>query len=62
MKPENLVRILNQLKDLVEELECEIKADPSKYKVTYEDVKLYEEWDDDDGYPDSTYGIKEENN
>jgi len=52
MRPENLVRILNQLKDLVDELECEIKADPSKYKVSYEDVKLYEEWDDDDGYPD----------
>ena len=52
MKTENLVRILNQLKDVVNELECEIKADVSRYKVKYEDIQKYDMWDDDDGYPD----------
>lgn len=54
MKPENLVKILNKLKEVVQELETEIKSDPSKYKldVPYEEVLEYYMINDDDGWTD----------
>ena len=55
MRTENLVRILNKLKDLVQELESEIKSDPSRYTqdLNYEEILIdfnkYYETNDDDG-------------
>ena len=48
--------LLARFKALVEELETEIKSDPDSYvkydEMLYDQIKMYEEYDDDDGYPD----------
>ena len=48
--------LLARFKALVEELETEIKSDPGSYvkydQMLHDQIKMYEEWDDDDGYPD----------
>jgi len=53
MDKKELQGIIVRLKDLVEELECEVMSDPSAY--IYEQEKSnFPEWcdDDDDGYCD----------
>lgn len=51
-----LKAILSRFKNLVEELETEIKSDPGHYKMSdedYEQLKIfYQHEQDDDGYPD----------
>ena len=48
--------LLQRFKALVEELETEIKSDPGSYvkydQLLHDQIKMYEEYDDDDGYPD----------
>ena len=45
-----LISLLNRLKDVTCELECELKGDPSSYlaKPTYEDVLEYYQTNDHD--------------
>ena len=51
MKSENLLTILEKLKELVEELETEIKADVNNYSldIDYQEVLDYYRTNDDDG-------------
>ena len=55
MNERHVTFLIKQIKSYVEELECEIRNHPEDYvsrPVTYEEVKMYEEYNDDDGYPD----------
>ena len=56
MNEKKVKDLVRQMKVYIEQLESEVFSDPQAY-VTYnshlhDEIKKYEQWDDDDGYPD----------
>jgi len=56
MEKKSLQQLIVKLKDLIEELECEVMSDPAAYmrQENFDDPSHYYEYgdDDDDGYCD----------
>ena len=56
MNEKNVKQLLTKLRYYIEQLESEVMSHPESY-VNYdyklhEELRKYEQWDDDDGYPD----------
>ena len=56
MNEKNVKELLTKLRYYIEQLESEVLSHPESY-VNYdyklhEELRKYEQWDDDDGYPD----------
>ena len=52
MDKQALHKIILELKDLIEQLECEVMSDPDAYLADDENGNYHEYFDDDDGYCD----------
>ena len=49
-------KLIHNIRTLLDELESEIRNHPESYVVydenLYSEIKMYQEYNDDDGYPD----------
>ena len=55
MNERNVTSLINKIKGLLNELESEVRNHPEDYlprKISYDEILMYEEYNDDDGYPD----------
>lgn len=55
MNEKNATFLLKEIRRLLDELEAEVRNHPDQYlpaKNIYSEVLMYEEYNDDDGYPD----------
>ena len=55
MNEQHVTFLIRQIRTYLDELESEIRNHPENYTYTsdlYNQVRMYEEWNDDDGYPD----------
>lgn len=55
MNEKHVTFLIKQVKYYLDQLESEIRNHPESYVLddnTYNELKKYESWDDDDGYPD----------
>ncbi len=55
MNEKHAIFLIKQARYYLDELESEIRNHPENYLSQpnlYKEIQLYEEWNDDDGYPD----------
>ena len=55
MNEKHATFLIKQIRYYLDELESEIRNHPESYTLSdevYSELKLYEEYNDDDGYPD----------